>query len=128
MSNFLNAVRSRRAADLAAPVTIGHVSASLCHHGNISYRVGAAADPASVNQALEPIPAAAAIGRSMQEHLKVHGIDLAKQRLTLGPWLEIDPATDNIAQASTRDEASLARARYLLHEVQRPPFAIPENV
>jgi len=60
--------------------------------------------------------------------LGVHGIDLAKQRLTLGPWLDVDPATDDITQVSSRDETALARARYLLHEVQRPPFVIPEKV
>lgn len=128
MSNFLGAIRSRRAADLAAPVTVGHVSAALCHYGNISLRVGEAAQPATIAQALEPIPAAAEIGRSMQEHLGVHGVDLAKQRLTLGPWLEIEPATDAITQVSSRDETALGRARYLVHEAQRPPFAIPENV
>jgi hypothetical protein len=29
---------------------------------------------------------------------------------------------------SSRDEAALARARYLVHEAQRPPFVIPEKV
>jgi hypothetical protein len=128
MSNFLNAVRSRRAADLAAPTTIGHVSAALCHYGNISYRVGEPADPATIRTTLEPIPAAAEIGRSLQEHLKVHGVDLAQQRMTLGPWLEIDSATDNITKLSSGDEDALRRARYLLHEAQRPPFVIPEKV
>jgi hypothetical protein len=128
MPNFLNAVRSRRSADLAAPTTVGHVSAALCHYGNISYRVGEAAEPAAIAKALEPIPAAAEIGRSMQKHLEVHGIDLAKERLALGPWLEIDPATDDITQVSSRDDTARGRARYLLHEVQRPSFAIPENV
>ena len=128
MDNFLNAVRSRRAADLAAPATVGHVSAALCHYGNISLRVGEAAAPAAIARDLESIPAAAEMNRSMQEHLKVHGIDLTQQRLTLGPWLEIDPATDAITQLSSRDETALARARYLLHEAQRPPFVIPEKV
>jgi len=128
MDNFLNAVRSRRAADLAAPATVGHVSAALCHYGNISLRVGAAAAPAAIARELEPFRAAAALSRSMQEHLEVHGIDLATDRLTLGPWLELDPATDFITQISSRDESALARARYLLHEAQRPPFVIPEKV
>ena len=38
--NFIDAVRSRKAADLKAPVEDGHFSTSLCHLGNISYRVG----------------------------------------------------------------------------------------
>jgi len=128
MDNFLTAVRNRRAEELAAPATIGHVSAALCHYGNISLRVGKAAEPAALAREVESIPAAAQINRSMLEHLGVHGIDLAKQQITLGPWLELDPATDNITQVSSRDEAALKRARYLVHEAQRPPFVIPDKV
>ncbi|MEQ2005315.1 MAG: gfo/Idh/MocA family oxidoreductase, partial [Limisphaerales bacterium] len=128
MDNFLDAVRSRRAADLAAPAIAGHVTAAMCHYGNISLRVGGPAEPSTIARTLEAIPAAAEIGRSVQQHLGVHGFDLAKGRLALGPWLEIDPATDGITQVSSRDEAALSRARYLLHEVQRPPFVIPEKV
>lgn len=128
MDNFLNAVRSRRASDLAAPATIGHVSAALCHYGNISLRVGEPAGSAAIMREVESIPAAARICRSMQEHLKVHGIDVDAQGVTLGPWLELDPATDTITQVSSGDEAALKRARYLVHEAQRPPFVIPEIV
>jgi len=128
MDNFLNAVRSRRVADLAAPAIAGHVTAALCHYGNISLRVGEPAESSTIARTLDAIPAAAEIGRSVQQHLGVHGFDLAKRRLTLGPWLELGPAIDHIAQVSSRDEAALARARYLMHEAQRPPFVIPEKV
>jgi len=128
MDNFISAVRSRRAADLAAPAIAGHVTAAMCHYGNISLRVGEPARPGAIARAVEPISAAAEINRSVQEHLKLHGIDAETQRMTLGPWLEIDPASDAITQVSSRNEAALARARYLLHEVQRPPFVIPEKV
>lgn len=40
IANFLKAVRSRKESDLAAPVLEGHLSAALCHLGNIAYRVG----------------------------------------------------------------------------------------
>jgi len=38
--NWINAVRSRRAEDLNADVLEGHLSAALCHLGNIAYRLG----------------------------------------------------------------------------------------
>ena len=38
--NFIDAVRSRKTADLKAPIEEGHFSTALCHLGNISYRVG----------------------------------------------------------------------------------------
>lgn len=128
MSNFLSAIRSRNARELAAPVTIGHVSASICHYGNISLRVGQPAAPATIAQALETMPAAAAITQGMQKHLAVHGIDVDKQPLTLGEWLEVDDAHDTVASVGSGDQARLERARYLVHEAQRPPYAIPEQV
>ncbi len=38
--NFIACVRSRKAEDLRATVEGGHLSTTLCHLGNISYRVG----------------------------------------------------------------------------------------
>ncbi|MCX6955680.1 MAG: Gfo/Idh/MocA family oxidoreductase [Verrucomicrobia bacterium] len=128
MTNFLDAVRSRRTGDLAAPTTVGHASASICHFGNISLRVGTAAGPVAVNAALEAVPAAAEIGRSMAQHLGVHGVDLEKRPLTLGPWVSVDAGGDGIAGLTSGGDAALERARYLLHETQRPPYVIPDVV
>jgi hypothetical protein len=38
--NFIECVRSRKRGDLKADILEGHMSASLCHLGNIAYRVG----------------------------------------------------------------------------------------
>jgi predicted dehydrogenase len=38
--NFIACVRSRKTADLRATMEGGHLSTTLCHLGNISYRVG----------------------------------------------------------------------------------------
>ena len=38
--NFIECVRSRKVEDLKAPIEEGHLSTTLCHLGNISYRVG----------------------------------------------------------------------------------------
>ena len=128
MSNFLDAVRSRRTQDLAASPEIGHASAAICHFGNISLRVGAPAAPTALNAALEAIPAAAEVGRSMVDHLGVHGVDLAKRPMTLGSWMDIAPDGDGIAAVKSGGEGALERARYLLRETQRPPYVIPEKV
>ena len=128
LSNFLSAMRSRNAGELAAPVTIGHVSASICHYGNISLRVGRPGNSASIARTLEAMPAAAQLARGVEQHLGVHGVDLARQPLTLGEWLEIDAAQDTVASVSSGDPRRLERARYLVHEAQRPPFVIPERV
>lgn len=128
LNNFLAAVRSRRAQDLAAPPEIGHGSAALCHFGNISLRVGGPAGATQISQALDSMPAAAEMTRSLQAHLGVHGVDLARRPLTLGPWMDIEPSGDGIAKLASGDPSALERARYLLHETQRPPYVIPENV
>jgi predicted dehydrogenase len=38
--NFIEVLRSRKRQDLRAPIEDGHLSTSLCHLGNIAYRVG----------------------------------------------------------------------------------------
>jgi len=38
--NFIDCVRSRKSTNLKAPLEDGHFSTTLCHLGNISYRVG----------------------------------------------------------------------------------------
>ncbi|MBI3737261.1 gfo/Idh/MocA family oxidoreductase, partial [Candidatus Sumerlaeota bacterium] len=42
--NFINAVRSRKREDLNAEIEEGHLSSSLCHLANISYRLGRTLD------------------------------------------------------------------------------------
>ena len=126
MTNFLDAVRSRRSADLAASAATGHASASICHYGNISLRVGLPAAPDAVGTALASFPAAAAAAQSLQTHLGVHGVDLAAQPMALGPWLEIEAAGDTITAAGS--PAALDRARQLLREPQRLTYAIPDTV
>jgi predicted dehydrogenase len=38
--NFIDCVRSRKSENLRAPIEDGHFSTTLCHLGNISYRLG----------------------------------------------------------------------------------------
>ncbi len=44
IGNFLEAVRSRDPKHLTADVEIGHISSSMCHLANISYRLGRSID------------------------------------------------------------------------------------
>lgn len=126
--NFFDAIRSRRQADLAAPVETGHVSASLCHFGNISYRVGEPASTTRIEEALAAFPAATGLHRELQDHLAVHSVDLARHPFRLGPWLHLDPTGDHVARLGAPHEPTLERARFLLRETQRPPYVIPETV
>ena len=40
VENFIACLRSRKAEQIAAPLRDGHLSTTLCHLGNIAYRVG----------------------------------------------------------------------------------------
>jgi len=53
MSNFLDAVRSRKTSDLHAPITEGFLSSSLCHTGNISLRVGLPQQPWAILEQIQ---------------------------------------------------------------------------
>lgn len=129
MANFLAAVRSRRAGDLAAPLAGGFTSSACCHFGNISYRVGRPAGLEEIGQAIGNYPVARAQLAQIQQHLGVHQVDLARTPLTLGPWLELDTTTVGItAVAGGEDASALERARFLLKETQRSPYVIPDAV
>jgi predicted dehydrogenase len=128
MTNFLDAVRARRASDLTAPIATGHASTSVCHLGNIAHRVGRTADLAAARQAVEAFPDALAALEDMQRNLGVHGIDFAKVPVTVGPWLQVDGASESIAAVNGGDETTLEHARFLLKETQRVPWVIPDAV
>jgi len=128
MANFLTAVRSRRKEDLAAPISTGHESTSICYYGNISYRLGrpAAANLDQARQALEGFPPAEKILERMGQHLGTAHVDLTQGGLTLGPWLQLETAQNDITRVEGGEDGALERARFLLREVSRPPYVIPD--
>ena len=119
-ANFIAAVRSRRAGDLAAPIEEGHVSSALCHAGNVSHLLGRGARPEVMREAIRGSAVASETFERFAAHLEANGIDLASTRATLGPWLEIDPAAERFAG----DE----RANRLLAREYRAPFVVPARV
>jgi predicted dehydrogenase len=128
IANFIAAVRSRKKQDLAAPIQVGHGSSSICHFGNISYRLGRAASPDQVRQSIQQFPQAVETLGRLKQHLAAHSVDIEKQPLTLGPWLEVDSAKETVGAIAGGDDAALERARFLVKETQRPPFVIPDQV
>jgi len=121
-ANFIKAVRSRKNTDLVADIPIGHVSAALCHMGNISLRTGQTASPDEVKERLSgEAEATEAMGR-MTEHLAANGIDLTKTPMTQGPWLTIDPDEERFTGAFAKEANTLRTRQY------RAPFVVPEKV
>ncbi len=118
--NFLKGVRSRKPEDLNAEILGGHLSAGLCHLGNISYRLGQKASPAEARKQLASRKVHDNVEDTWErtkQHLAANGVDLEKTPITLGPWLEFDPVRETFPNHS--------EANRLLTRQYRAEFALP---
>jgi predicted dehydrogenase len=118
--NFIRAVRSRKVQDLHADILEGHLSAALCHTGNISYRLGAQALPGAVLEQIRGDRDAAETFERMVEHLGANGVDLAATKATLGIVLKMDPKSERFLDND--------RANELLTRNYRSPFVVPAEL
>ncbi len=119
-ANFLTAVRSRKPEDLNAEIIEGHQSAALCHLGNISYRLGRAASPLEIRERLATLKANENVVETFEAirtHLAENDVDIEQERLTLGPWLEIDSERETFVNNPQADA--------LLTRDYRKPFVVP---
>jgi predicted dehydrogenase len=119
-ANFIQAVRSRKTSDLHTDIAEGHVSAALCHTGNISYRLGKPMAPEAIRDATKADSDLAESFGRMEEHLVANKVDLQQTPLTLGPALTMNPQTERF----TNNDA----ANQLLKREYRNPFVVPEKV
>jgi predicted dehydrogenase len=117
--NFIQAVRSRKASDLNAPIGEGHVSSSLSHLANISLRIGQHARARDVQEQFAAQPLQAEAFSRLQDHLRKNEIDLERTPLTLGGALRLDPAT----QAFLGEHAPAAQR--FVKPPYRKPFVLP---
>ncbi|OVE80014.1 hypothetical protein BVY01_01020, partial [bacterium I07] len=122
-SYFPKGIRSRKRSDLRTDILEGHISTSLCHLANISYRVGFTASVGEIKERLQESGIARERFSRFQEHLKANGVNLNNIPATLGPWLEFDPATETFTGGSHVNEANA-----LLRRNYREPFVVPETV
>jgi predicted dehydrogenase len=118
--NFIKAVRSQKRSDLSAEILEGHLSAALCHTGNISYQLGKPHSPEEIRDAVKNNKDVAdALGR-MEQHLAANQVDLHKTPASLGMWLKMNPKTERFIGSS--------EANKLLTRDYRAPFVVPEKV
>jgi predicted dehydrogenase len=119
--NFIKAVRSRKHTDLTADVQEGHLSAALCHLGNISYRLGKTQPlgkkPAELASLAKNREAEETFQR-FEQHLADSGVPLDKTSFRLGPSLVVDPHTESFTNGSGEANALLSRP-------SRKGFSIP---
>lgn len=119
-ANFIKAVRSRKTSDLNAEILEGHLSSALCHTGNISYRLGSQRNPEEIKEEIKASKPAMETFERMAEHLSANEVDIHKDKLALGAFLEMNPA----AERFTNNES----ANQMLARDYRHPFVVPEKV
>jgi len=122
-ANFINAVRTRKPADLHADIAEGHVSAALCHMANISYRLGYQTAPDKIRQAIQDYQEALDTFDRIEKHLTANEVDLAKTPAVLGQWLSSDPEKETFTGDWPANWANtMLRCNY------REPFVVPDRV
>jgi hypothetical protein len=121
--NFVKVVRSRKHTDLNCDIAEGHLSASICHLGNISYLLGTEASmDKDISAFTKSKEAVAAFGR-MTQHLKDNKVELSKAVGRVGATLTIDPKTEKFVAGEGYQEANK-----LLTRDYRKGFDINEAV
>ena len=119
-ANFFRAVRSRRVEDLNADIYEGFISSSLCHTGNISYRLGERAPAMQILEKVRSLPDGELTFVRMLTHLKANGVNYDFDQITLGELLIMDPDLERFEGNQFADE--------LLTRHYRKPFVVPERV
>ena len=117
---FVKAVHSRRMSDLLGDVLQGHLSTSLVHMGNISYRLGKVATPGEIQERIGGRKELQTVYESMKEHLLANGADVSK--LVAGAMLTMDSDAERFT-----GEFSQEANKYLSRDY-RKPFVVPEKV
>lgn len=118
--NWIKAVRSRKVSDQNADILEGHLSSGLCHTGNVSILCGSAASPGQIREAIKGDAEALETYGRMAEHLAANGVDIEASRLTLGPVLRMNPASEEFKGS--------AQASKLLRRNYRAPYVVPARV
>ena len=119
--NFLKAVRSRKPEELNAPILEGHLSAAMCHLGNINYRLGDLHSPGEALDRLKALKTNENVRETLDrtiEHLADNHVKLDdKTQLRIGANLAFDPKSETFVNNSQAD-AFLTRD-------YRAPFVVP---
>jgi len=122
MMNFLNTMRSRKVSDLKADVREGHITASMIHSADISYRLAQREPVEQVKKKVQGNDLMAESFDRLLQHLQANEIDLAKNPVAVGPMLTFDTESEKFT-----GEGSYY-ANMFLSRNYRPPFMVPEAV
>ena len=117
-ANFIEAIKAGKLKEPGHGVLSGHLSASLAHLANTSYRLGQTATPAAITEKIKGDANALETFERMKQHLADNGVDIEKANPILGPVLTFDGATEKF----TGENADKANA--VATETYRKEFSI----
>ncbi len=120
--NFIDAIRSRKVSDLNADIKVGHISAALCHMGNISYRLGRTMPTEEITETIKGNNEMMESFERMLTHFGVNDINLEKTPATIGPMLTMDPKKEEFVGEHSKMANMLIKRNY------REPFVVPDKV
>ena len=127
MENFIKAVRSRKAQDLAAPVAQAHISSALCHLGNISYRLGTGTR--RQRRSRRRWPRGPTWPRRWDDSKATSPRTAWTWPRPNPPWVRCSPwPPDKERFESSSDYDMGAFANRMLRDNYRPPYVMPEQV
>jgi predicted dehydrogenase len=116
-ANFFDAVRTGNSDNLNGPILDGHLSSALCHTGAISYLLGSPKPAAEIEKEVASNKLWADSYRRMAEHLAANGVDISDPKLSVGPWLDMDPAKETFKGSE--------KANKLLTRDYRKGYVVP---
>ena len=120
--NFIEAVRSRKISDQHCDILEGHLSSSLCHLSNISYRVGKQVKMEDVLEMIKGNKELVDSYERFKDHLAANEADFGQTPLVLGAALEFDAAAEKFTGPMSDQANALLRRQY------REGYVLPENV
>jgi hypothetical protein len=122
LTNFIEAVRSRRSSDLSTDILQGHLSAALVHMANISHRIGRETPAGQIRETIQGEKELLEAYQRLQTHLDANEIDLKEKPLVLGASLTMNPKEERFAGPLSD------RANHFVSREYRKPFVVPEKV
>ena len=118
--NFVAAVRSRKAGDLAAEALQGHHSTACCHIANVSHRLGKQARPEVIRETTQAKPELSDAFERCREYLRENEVSLDTTPAVLGPWVTFDPKKERFIGDHAKEANALSQREY------RRPFVVPK--
>jgi hypothetical protein len=120
--NFIRALKSGKIEDLKTDILEGHLSANISHIGNISYQTGHKVPFEELKKKVVEYEGLEHIFQGFEEHLRLNGINPAKENFYLGPELAFDSVTERFTGENSEVANLFLKRNY------REPFVIPEKV